>query len=440
MTSTHKQEQEAMAQSPSGEDGYHNRFDAIRTLLLVHQNKYLHSPLRDYPLSLDHYPSDWLDELQESDDETLWRYTMQDFETMEQKELKNYFVAATRLCQLERLPPPTATLLPGTYVNRIGPKKKHEILCLMGLFEQLGVQNGNFSHGVDIGGGMGHFSRVLTRFFKTPMCVVDSNSHLQSCGEKIALTAAREAHPAASLSFRELKLAPLPDPSTYKALRPVMDNQTLSLGLHTCGALALHQISWSGELGCKGLVNIGCCYTHLDPDQEVNLSLHARKHPVPINATSLLLATRAHHKSELDRFSFDLRVNSYRFGLDLLFRELLGQKPPQKAGYLKESDYRQNFCDYARARLLHLGITTPPADRLVQQFFDSPSTRRSLKRLFAASMLRWQLSRPLELYIILDRLLWLKERWFPSARLLELFDRQISPRNIAIIAQSEDLV
>jgi len=52
--------------------------------------------------------------------------------------------------------------------------------------------------------------------------------------------------------------------------------------------------------------------------------------------------------------------------------------------------------------------------------------------MILANLIRWQLGRILETYLILDRALWLEESGV-ECEVAQIFDEQISPRNLAII-------
>ena len=54
--------------------------------------------------------------------------------------------------------------------------------------------------------------------------------------------------------------------------------------------------------------------------------------------------------------------------------------------------------------------------------------------MFCANIIRWQFGRAIEKLIILDRAIYLKENNY-KVELGELFDENISPRNIGIFAE-----
>ena len=54
--------------------------------------------------------------------------------------------------------------------------------------------------------------------------------------------------------------------------------------------------------------------------------------------------------------------------------------------------------------------------------------------IFAAHLIRNAFARPLEILLILDRALWLREKGFET-QIQAIFDRRLSPRNLSLIAR-----
>jgi len=66
-------------------------------------------------------------------------------------------------------------------------------------------------------------------------------------------------------------------------------------------------------------------------------------------------------------------------------------------------------------------------------FFEISKTKKRVHELYCATELRFQFGRAIELQILLGRAIKLEEHGFKT-KLLEIFDPQVSPRNIAILA------
>jgi hypothetical protein len=68
-------------------------------------------------------------------------------------------------------------------------------------------------------------------------------------------------------------------------------------------------------------------------------------------------------------------------------------------------------------------------------FFDS-YRQDLIWKMLAAGFLRNALGRLLEMYILLDRVIFLEEQGY-KVDLLEFFEESISPRNLGIVAQAK---
>lgn len=58
--------------------------------------------------------------------------------------------------------------------------------------------------------------------------------------------------------------------------KKLLSSNSATIGLHTCGGLAVSQIKSSVEEGCKGLISFGCCYNKILPHEQ-NLSEFAQQ-------------------------------------------------------------------------------------------------------------------------------------------------------------------
>ena len=66
-------------------------------------------------------------------------------------------------------------------------------------------------------------------------------------------------------------------------------------------------------------------------------------------------------------------------------------------------------------------------------YYNDPERQQLISKMLAAGLVRNVFGRLLELYIQLDRVIYLEEQGY-EARLLEVFEEPVSPRNIAIVA------
>ncbi|MBC7530730.1 MAG: methyltransferase [Oligoflexus sp.] len=328
---------------------------------------------------------------------------------------------AGRVCELESVD--EAWSLADIDVQGLNLKKQHEISRLLPLLASEGKE---IERAVDIGGGMGHLARLCVKNFAWDFHSIDRDPALQDKG-RWWLNRSRGLDKA-KLSFVNAEFSEQADPRVDALFN---GEKSLSLGLHTCGGLALSQFRKS--LASSLIVNFGCCYDKMNLSEDVNRSALALELNLPWSQSSLFLATRSRKGLSVAEFALMKRVNEYRFAIDLLFRKLYPHLGFVVAGDASKVLYAGDFSRYVIDRFarckLELSLT---ADEL-NAYFASDVIQKEIAAIFAAHMLQNLFARPLELAILHDRALWLSEQNY-SVRLVQVFDREQSPRNVAIVA------
>ncbi|RYZ89140.1 MAG: hypothetical protein EOP04_07595 [Proteobacteria bacterium] len=182
------------------------------------------------------------------------------------------------------------------------------------------------------------------------------------------------------------------------------------------------------------IVNFGCCYDKMDLSTDLNKSALGREMGLTWSKPALFLATRGRKGMTSEEFALLKRVNDYRFAIDLFFRETYPELGFVIAGDAPKALYTECFSQYALNRFDKLGMPGKHSANDFQDFYDKLEIQQEIRALFAAHMIQNIFARPLELAILIDRALWLEEQGF-AVKALEVFDRDASPRNIAIIAR-----
>jgi hypothetical protein len=307
----------------------------------------------------------------------------------------------------------------------LNAKKAHEIERLLSL---LGPRTKTIRQAVDIGGGMGHLARLCVRTFDWTFHSIDRDAALQEKGRdwlRRARTLPRE-----KLCFIHASVEDGPQ-GELDALFSGQDR--VSIGLHTCGSLALTQLRKSQQAGL--LLNFGCCYDQMDVARDHPVSGFGKAHALPITQRALFLATRGrHHKTEAG-FALMKRVYEQRFALDLLLRRKFPALGFVRAGDAPKALYAGSFAGYARDRLERLRLDVGMTEAELDSF--ELSVRPETRRIFLCHLLRDRFARALEVVILLDRALLLEELGF-HVELLQVFEPRLSPRNIALIASRAD--
>jgi hypothetical protein len=303
------------------------------------------------------------------------------------------------------------------------PKKQHEIGALLPFLKQqkksLGIERA-----VDIGGGVGHLARTLVTTLDLPMVSIDRDAALQNEGRSL---------------LHKLKLKDIPlefvagtmEPGPQEELDPHFEGACLSLGLHTCGPLAWTHLKKSQA--SRAVLNFGCCYDRMDVARDCQQSAWARQHPLPLTSFALFLATRGRRRS-LQELAMQEKVNTYRLALHLFLQEEGLVDGFLAVGDAARATYNLGFTAYAADRFRFLGFDFSSHQMRAEAFILRPDVQRSMREFFVINVVRNVFARPLEVILLLDRVLWMEEQGH-AAELHQFFDHSISPRNLGLFAE-----
>ncbi|WP_375757731.1 methyltransferase [Corallococcus exercitus] len=395
------------------------RLEALTRQLRPWSALWSHSILQGWPGSGAAYPEDWLAyarSLDEAGERQLDQGVLVGVPPPSLGALLGALQELTALPWHEGLHPLTVAQTQG-----LSAKKTHELERVLALL----APRTRFIHqAVDIGGGMGHLARLCARTFGWNFHSIDRDAALQDKGRRW-LT--RTPHPGGdTLWFIQASVEDGPQPR----IDPLFSGRDrASIGLHTCGPLALTQIRKSQGAGF--VLNIGCCYDKLEAPRDYPVSRFGGAHPLPFTPHALALTTRGrHHKTE-GEFARMKRVYAWRFAFDLLSRQRFPERGFVRAGDAPRTLYDGRFALYARDRLARLDLEPGMTDAELDAF--EVSVRAETRDLLLCHLLRDRFSRALEVVLLLDRALLLEELGF-QVDLLQLFDPRLSPRNLALIA------
>lgn len=398
------------------------RYQELSEFLLSYQDIWKNEIMLLYPKPLDFYPAEWVKALfPYLDSQNLWELTHRiGLERLESPSLKDYFKTIERLSTLPQSQLP-AFEPPQSSWDFMTLKKQHEISHLYPHIDQM-RQNLPIDQIVDIGGGQGHFAQFLGFHQKVKTLSLDLDEPLQNAGDKRQLKKWGEK----IISFAPHKLT-YPDSIFASFLTPT----TLTTGLHTCGALACAQIMGSVDKS-SSIFNLGCCYHRLGPEF-INLSLEAKKNPLPFNRFALTLASGPYQKVSLHDVKLRTHVKRFRYCFHIFLYEIFGLTEQVTLGNCDENLYYGDFSLYAREQLKRININYDGSDESLNHFQKDPTRSLLVEQMISTGLVRDSLSRPLEVAILIDRALWLEERGY-KAELIEMFDPKQSPRNIALLA------
>jgi len=379
-----------------------------------------------YPATLDAYPKSWIETLEALSPHELWEFDCKiNHSFLKNTPIQSFIEEVRSLSSfplaLKIKSPLSKDLLPG-----MREKKAHEISLLVPYLGEL-TNKYSFSHIVDIGGGVGHLSRILTDNFPIHCICLDHDKTLQNKGKSILN--------GQSIEFISKGLGnPVIASKDFEILSEeeserVFSKDSLAVGLHSCGPLSLRIMDEVLNHKSRALLNFPCCYLKLDTQTEVNLSSMAKKNPLPFSTIGLTLASRSHSKFSFEDFLVKETVKKMRYTFHLLLFEKLKITEFVGAGNYPLKKYQEGFSVYAKEKLSELEIPHSFTEKELEDFFEEK--KDLVRTMFLCNILRWQTGRVLEIHLLIDRALYLEENGF-DVELFELFDQEISPRNIGI--------
>ncbi|OLF56578.1 methyltransferase [Pseudomonas chlororaphis] len=203
------------------------------------------------------------------------------------------------------------------------------------------------------------------------------------------------------------------------------------VALHACGDLHVRLIQLASSAGCRQMAIAPCCYNRISgpgyqplsgPTKASALQLSLDDLGLPLSET---VTAGARVRRQRDRSM------ARRLGFDLLQRQLRGVDEYLPTPSLPASWLDKPFADYCRdlAALKHLstvGAQDWPA-------LEAAGWQR-LAQVRNLELLRGLFRRPLELWLVLDRALFLQEQGY-RVRLGLFCPAPLTPRNLLLLAE-----
>lgn len=220
-------------------------------------------------------------------------------------------------------------------------------------------------------------------------------------------------------------------------LQDVMADVALSrehtpVALHACGDLHVRLLKLASAVGCQQLALAPCCYNRITADTYQALSNAGRASALQLSIDDLGLplseTVTAGKRVRLQRDTSMAR----RLGFDQLQRELRGCDEYLPAPSLPTSWLDKPFADYCRelARLKGLSTGEQGWATLEAYGWSRLAEVRNLE------LVRGLFRRPLELWLVLDRALFLSETGY-KVEVGSFCEPALTPRNLMVLAERD---
>lgn len=407
---------------------HRERFLEIKNFLKPYQKIWENEIMLQYPSPLDGYNTEWIEDLRrfQSKSDVIRLEKKDVFELIKNPSLINFYQEIKKLTFLPQLAPlPPIKEDAFTWLFMV-PKKQHEIKKLAPHINHL-FSTYKIKNILDIGGGIGLLAQTLNNYYQLPVISIDMNPLLQETGRLRHEKNAKD--PLNKVIYKNLKFSS--EPEFKELLKP----NVMTIGLHTCGRLAIDLIQMSSLQKVPVLVNFGCCYHTLDSHSKLqNISHFAQENnPLWMNRFALTLSCRAHQKMDEKDYDLKIKVKRYRYAIHILFYDHYDLKTPVTLGNSSPKLYDRPFSDYALEQMARINLTTKHSPKELDEFFHDPRLELLIQKMLAAGLIRNALGRVLEVYLMLDRVIFLEEKGY-RVQLQEFFHEEESPRNIGITA------
>jgi Methyltransferase domain len=356
---------------------HEKHFTEIAEFLKPYQKICQNEIMLMYPDPLQGYPLEWVEELAAIRDKNL-------IIQVEKKEVKGilhnpefleYYASIEELCQLPGLPDMDPLPESTTAFLYMTPKKQHEIKKLGPFLDQFYRKQG-LTGLVDIGGGIGLLAQTMSNLYQHQVISLDMDPVLQETG--------RTRYDDSSVRYEQVKVH-----AQEKAFLDLLEKEKMTVGLHTCGPLAVDQLKGSVSSKIKGMINFGCCYNKMAKvigSQNISQFAQQSENKFEQNLYSLTLSSRAHRKMDEKDFDLKLKVKLYRYAMHFLLHDEYGHKSIVTLGNTNPKMYDESFGTYALEQFKRIKIESKHSRDELDLYFADQSRQDLIWKMLAAGM------------------------------------------------------
>lgn len=269
--------------------------------------------------------------------------------------------------------------------------------------------------------GKGHLARVLSILSEQPADCLEVQGHL--CEDGAALAERQNV----ALDFHEV------DVLQPKA-RDYLHHFHHAVALHACGRLHRRLLEHCTHQRTHTISLSPCCYFKGESPQYQTFSQHAATSALSLTRDNIRLATREVVTARPKRIKYRDHNNRWRMGFDLLQRDVRGIDEYLTAPSVHRQMLKGSFENFCR----HIAATKDLAlpDGINYDDYEKRGAIR-YRETFAFELIRSLFRRPLELWLVLDRAIFLHEQGY-NVTLGTFCERHLTPRNLLLHAERND--
>ncbi len=266
--------------------------------------------------------------------------------------------------------------------------------------------------------GKGHLGRVLAFHHGTSVTSLELQNRLCRDGRQLS---DRHNLPCTSIAC---------DVMSEAAIRHLRPNQH-AVALHACGKLHVRLLQTASSAGVERLSISPCCYQLIDSELYQPLSTMATKSSLQLSRHDLRLAVQETVTAGQRERRLRDREFHWRLAFDLLQRDIRNVDEYLNCPAVSKAVLNQDFTIFCLHMAQRKSLSLPANTHFTD--YEQQGALRVFK-VARMELVRHLFRRPLEMWLLLDRALYLQEQGY-EVQLEEFCDYQLTPRNILIKAQ-----
>ena len=273
-------------------------------------------------------------------------------------------------------------------------------------------------HWLDWCAGKAHLGRLLAWQGGQPVLCLERDAVLNQQGAELG----RQL----GITSQHLD-ADVLQPASWQHLQP----QHSVVALHACGQLHMTLLQQAAAQGCKQLALSPCCYNRIDSDAYQPLSETARASRLALSRDDLGLPMQESITAGQRVRRLRDQSMAWRLAFDIWQRQARGVDSYLPTPPRPESALNLGIAAFCRDLAAHHQLKLPePASwaELEQQGWQRLAQVRNLE------LLRGLFRRPLEVWLLLDRALFLQEQGY-QVQLGQFCEPGLTPRNLLLLAE-----
>ncbi|MGP8304630.1 methyltransferase [Vibrio sp. YIC-376] len=294
------------------------------------------------------------------------------------------------------------------------PGRKLEQITAMG---EAAIQHHRGIEWLEWCSGKGYLGRILTTQTEQPVTSFEYQQELCDSGQQVA----DEHH---------WKMTFIQGDAFDAAAKAVFKPTQHAVALHACGDLHVRLLQYGCESGVAAMTISPCCYHLIQAETYQALSESAQSSKLRLSKQELRIPlqqtvtggerVRRHRQQEM----------VFRLGFDLIARQVLGFEEYQPVPSIRKSQLSEGFEAFCLWAAEQKGI-----EMNLEIDFDQFEALAEVRfwQMERMSLIQLVFQRPLELWLALDKALYLEEQGY-RARVLEFCAKSVTPRNILICA------